>query len=274
MSGGTEGGRLTHGLAAMADLEGQLGALIDRLQGEVAGHAESTLMFERFRATARENRAALRAHLAELGAAPAAAAAAPAEPEASPAPVPGGAYCTGAVSRALRSVSLALNDAAFGYSVLHEAAHVSDSLRYAGTLRLAERNLRRCTAAAQEVNQLIADVVNWELRQAGQFCECRCPACGLGICWCIAHTKDTVNAAWRETAPAYPSSGLPVAPNPRRPEDLDVRDGDVVIAVDGRRVASTADVTSAVVARSPGEPITLGIVRRPDGALEVTARRR
>jgi hypothetical protein len=270
MSGGTEGGRLGSGLAAMAAVEGQIGDLIDRLKGDVGGHAEATLLFERFRAVSRENRDALRAHLGDLGvAAPADAVGAGRTPDAEGAP-----FCTGAVSRALRSVSLALNDAAFGYSVLHETAHVADSLRYAATLRLAERNLRRCAAAVQEVNQLIADVVNWELRQEGQFCECRCPACALGICWCIAHTKDTINAAWRETAPAYPSSGLPVAPSPRRPEDLDVRDGDVVIAVDGRRVASTADVTSAIVARSPGEPITLGIVRRPEGTLEVTAHRR
>jgi len=277
MSGATDGGRPGQGLVAMAAVEGAIEALLDRLQGDVRGHAETTLLFERFRAAARENRAALLAQLAELGAAApvagappvGAAGAAPAAPDAA-----GAAACAGAVSRALRSVSLALNDAAFGYSVLHETAHVADSLRYAATLRLAERHLRRCTGAVQEVNQLIADVVNWELRQEGQFCECRCPACALGICWCIAHTKDTVNAAWRETAPAYPSSGLPVAPSPRRPEDLDVRDGDVVIAVDGRRVASTADVTSAVVARGPGEPMTLGIVRRSEGTLEVTAHRR
>ena len=148
---------------------------------------------------------------------------------------------SGRVSRALRGACLAFNDAVMGYGVLHETAHVSGSQRYPATLRIAEQHLREY-AAAQETAQLLADVVAWELRQEGQFCACECPACGLGVCWCVAHTTDAMATAWRETAPAYPSLGLRVVPGPRRPADLDVREGDLVVAVDGRRVATTADV--------------------------------
>jgi S1-C subfamily serine protease len=52
-----------------------------------------------------------------------------------------------------------------------------------------------------------------------------------------------------------------------------VREGDLVIAVDGHRVATTSDVTTAVMSRGSGEPITFGIDRKAVGAIEITTRR-
>jgi hypothetical protein len=261
----------------MVALERRIEALFDRLHGEVREHPETASAFERFHTTSKSHQDVLTTHARQLGKPTASEdPMGPAAPtDLPPAPTPAGdGVCTGRVSQALRAAALALNDATIGYSVLHEAAHVFDSVRYAATLRIAERHLRGYARAVQEINQLIAEVVAWELRQAGQSCACTCPACGLGICWCAAHTTDAIAAAWRETAPAYPSGGLRVAPNSRRPPDLDVREGDVVIAVDGRRVASTADVTAAVLARGRGEPITFGIERPSVGALEITTTRR
>jgi hypothetical protein len=267
--------RLKHSVAGMVALEARTEALLGRLRGEVRGHLGAASALERYHATSEAQRDRLKAHLwalgAEAGDAPAGSPPSEGAPEnRGNGDVPPG----GTASRALRDAYLALNEAAFGYGVLHETAHVVDSVRHAATIQLAERHLRAYTAAAQELNQLLADVVAWELRQEGQYCECRCPSCELGICWCVAHTTDAINTAWRDTAPAYPSAGLRVAPNPRRPPDLDVREGDLVIAVDGQRVASTADVTSAVMSHAPGEPIRLGIERRSVGALEVVATRK
>ena len=266
-------------VAALAALEARIEALLDQVRADVQGHARAAAAFERFHAVAKQHRDGIAAHLRELGGSAgrpdrAEQTGPPTSPEVGGASSPSDSgVCTGAVSRALRGAYLAFNEAALGYSVLHEIAHVSDSLRYAATLRLAERHLRGYAGAAQEINQLVAEVVSWELREEGQFCECQCPSCALGICWCIAHTTDAVNAAWRDTAPPHPSPGLRVVPNPRRPADLDVREGDLVIAVDGHRVATTADVMSAVVSRGHGEPIRFGIERRSAGTLEVTATR-
>jgi hypothetical protein len=271
--------QLKQRVAELVALEQRIEGLIDRQRRAVKDHPATAAAFERFHATSKEQRDRLMALQRELGeprpaaGAGEAASPAPGVPGA-PEPEAGGDAGRGTVSQALRDASLAFNDAAFGYSALHETAHVFDSQRYATTLRMAERHLRRYAAAVQEINQLIADVVAWELRQEGQFCECQCPACSLGICWCVAHTTDTINASWRDTAPAYPSSGLRVVPNLRRPADLDVREGDLVIAVDGQRVASTSDVTSMVMERGPGESITFGIERRPTGTLEVRATRK
>jgi hypothetical protein len=280
--------RLQRSIAGMVALEDQTAALLERLACAVRVHPGATAALERLHATSRDHRDGLVAHLRDLGPAPdpvgnpaksgvsgndAAANGPPRDPRAGGTePVDG--VCAGPVSRSLRRAYLACQDATVGYSVLHATAHVCDSVRFAATVRLAERHLRRYTRAAQEINQLLAEVVAWELRQEGQSCACRCPACGLGICWCSAHTTDAVNAAWRETAPAFPSSGLRVAPNSRRPADLDVRERDVVIAVDGRRVATTADVTAAVLGHAPGEPITFGIDRPGAGPIEITATRR
>ncbi len=260
--------RVQSSVAALVGIEGRVEALLDRLRPAVVGHARTATAFERFHEMAKEQHDRLREHLHQLGGGerPVVQAASGADD--------GDEACSGAVSRALRDAYLAFNEAAVGYSVLHETAHVCDSTRFRATLRIAERHLKGYAGAAQLVNQLIPDVVAWELRRDGRDCACRCPACALGVCWCIAHTTDAIDTAWRETAPPHPSRGLRVAPNDRRPAELDVREGDVVIAVDGRRVATTADVTAAVVARGPGDPITLGIERPGVGAMEVVATRR
>lgn len=271
--GATGESRLRQCVAALAALEQRIEALLDQTRGEVQGYARAAAAVERFHAVAKEHRDGMLVHLRHLGIEQGPASQA-AQTGGAPAETTSDDLATGAVSRALRKLYLAFNDAALGYGVAHEVAHVADSLRHAPTLRMVERHLRGYAAAAQEINQLLPEVVSWELRREGQFCECQCPSCALGICWCIAHTTDAINTAWRETAPPHPSPGLRVAPNPRRPADLDVREGDVVIAVDGHRVATTADVGAAVVARGHGEPIRLGIERKGEGTLEVVATRR
>lgn len=281
MSGVPRAERLQRCLAGLVALEDRIEGMLDRLRGEVRGHPGMGAALERFRAVAQAHREALVAHRRTLGddpreagdPPPAAATGAATGASAEAADARDGVY-QGTVSRAMRDAYLAFNEATVAYAVLHETAHVCDSLRYATTLRLAERHLRGYAGAAQELNQMIADVVAWELRQEGQFCECQCPSCNLGICWCIAHTTDVLNTAWRETAPAQPAPGLRVVPNPRCPSDLDVREGDLVIAVDGQRVARTSDVTTQVMSRRPGESIRFGIERRAAGALEIVATRR
>ena len=222
MTDGSQDGRVGRLVEGVVALEGRTAGLIDRLRADANDHPGAGAAFERFAQTAAAHRERLEQHAQELGVLTG--------PPGSPGAAPGtsadadkeageayGGVNTGRVSRALRGACLAFNDAVMGYGVLHETAHVSGSQRYPATLRIAEQHLREYAAAAQETTQLLADVVAWELRQEGQFCACECPACRLGVCWCVAHTTDAMATAWRETAPAYPSQGLRVVPSPRRP---------------------------------------------------------
>jgi len=95
---------------------------------------------------------------------------------------------TTAVSKMLRDDYTAFNLAAMGYSMLHVTAHALGDMR---TMEIADRHLRAYAAAVQEINQLIADVVVWELEKDG-FTANRAA---------IEHCKGAINRAWRETGP-------------------------------------------------------------------------
>src|SRR5687767_6785267 len=162
--------RLQRCVAGMVALEGRIGALLDRLHGEAREHPETAAAFERFHTTSKSHHDVITTHARQLGIPPETTGPAAATAALPAAPLAGDDVCTGSVSQALRAAALGLSDATIGYSVLHEAAHVFDSVRYAATLRIAERHLRGYARAVQEINQLIAEVVAWELRQEGQSC--------------------------------------------------------------------------------------------------------
>ena len=95
---------------------------------------------------------------------------------------------TKAVSKMLRDDYTAFNHAAIGYSMLHVSAHALGDMQ---TMEIADRHLRGYARAAQEINQLIADVVVWELEKDGFAAKREA----------IEHCAGAINRAWKETMP-------------------------------------------------------------------------
>jgi hypothetical protein len=252
-------------LAELLALEEAIASRLGAQRAAVAAHPSAAAAFARFRDLVTTQREAVRDLLQSSGGAadlaPVGAVDAP------------GRADTGGASAALREAYTLFNQAAIGYAVLDETAHVFFTGRTLGpTLQLAARHLRGYAGAAQEINQMIADVVAWELRRAGQRCVCPCPYCSLGVCWCIANSTERTNAAWRETAPTIPP-GVVVAPNTRTPPGLDVQEADVVVAVNGVPVTSVKEVRAAAPSPTPGAPVRLSIRRPGSATAEVVASR-
>jgi hypothetical protein len=184
-----------------------------------------------------------------------------------------------AVSRGLHALYTAFNHATLGYAMLHAVAHrFFDSQTEGNTADLAERHLRGYAAAVQEINQLISDVVVWELSQAGQECQCLCPSCSLGVCLCAPHGTITVNEAWRETTPSVPPDGL-VVRLPRAQSAAaraGLHAGDRIVAIDDQHIVSDLDAASmqnAVRMHQPGEAIRLRVRRGAGEPLDITVTR-
>lgn len=182
-------------------------------------------------------------------------------------------------SRALHAWYSAFNHLAFGYAVLHAIAHrFYDSQEEGNTADLAEEHLRRYAGAAQEINQLISDVMVWELGSRGEECRCECPSCGLGVCLCAPHGTNTVNQAWRETTPAPRGPGIEIRP-PRSGSpaaQAGLGEGDRIVGVDDQQLASDRDTMAlqkAVGAHEPGQSVRLDVVRAGSERLKVNMTR-
>ncbi len=182
-----------------------------------------------------------------------------------------GQSINGSVDRvaALHGIHSALNHAAFGYGILHATAH-----RFfdGETADLAEAHLRGYTGAAQEVNQLLADVVVWELSNEGLDCECGCPSCGLGVCVCAPHGTATVVQEWFETAPVTADDGIAVRISRANSAvaKSDLREGDVILVVDGQAIGSVPQLQTAVRDREPGQEMNIQIRRGQGNLLDIT----
>jgi membrane-associated protease RseP (regulator of RpoE activity) len=249
-------------------LEGQLETVVDRLVPAVAIHPQVADAFGRYQRTVRAHRAAFDARadvIARQMPVPATIVAIPTTPATFPP--------EHVVSQALHTLYTALNHAAFGYSMLHVIAHRAfDSQEPDNTADLAEAHLRDYAAAVQELNQLVSEVVVWELSQLGHECQCKCPACGLGMCMCSPHGTTTLNEVWGETRPSAPVGGLWV----RQPwsasaaAQAGLRVGDRIVAVDEQTIASDWDIPTlqnGIRDHQPGEAIRLR-VQRVAGELE------
>ena len=173
-----------------------------------------------------------------------------------------------AVAHALRDDYTAFNRAAISYTMLHHAARVYFDMQPG---EVAGRHLGGYAAAAQEINQLMAEVVAWGFRQHGQ--RCLCPSCAVGACLCVASTTTTTNRAWGTPAAAPQAPGVPVVRTASCPATLDLQDGDVLTAVDGQAMPTYGAVLDALVAHAPGEPVQLQ-VDREGVPISLTATRR
>lgn len=266
-------------LGDMVAMERLLDGYLGRQLQDVARHTKVAEAIERFHRMVRSQRGALEARLQTVGGKEVTS---PTRIAAVPLPVAADMRheeSDRVASTALHTLYTAFNHAAFGYAMLHAVAHrYFDSQAEGNTADLAEAHLRGYAAAAQEINQMVSDVIVRELSQRDQACQCRCPSCGLGVCLCASHGTNTVNQVWRETSPSAPSGGIRVRP-PRSDSvaaRVGLREGDRIIAVDDQEIVSDLDIGSmqaAIRKHQSGEEIRLQ-VRRVTGELqEVTVTR-
>ena len=188
-----------------------------------------------------------------------------------------GSDSNNSVSFALHTVATMLNHAIFGYTMLQALAHRYLDSKTAGgenTGDVSEQHTRDYAAVVQEVNQMIQNVVLWELARAGDECRCTCPSCGLGVCLCALSSRVILNSAWAETAPA-PGDGVLV----QQPKSgsaaamAELQAGDIVLTADGQVLHAPPDLQSVVSGHQPGEDITLQVRKNGGETLDVVVTR-
>lgn len=262
-------------VADLLFLEEQVQTLLADQRKHVEQHPGAAAASSRFEEMVEGHRASLARRLSDLGGTEASK-----STRLLPLPVPSepSIPTVGAtrVSRALHAWSSAFNHLAFAYGILHAVAHrFYDSHGEGNTAEdVAELHLRRYAEAVQGINQLLSDVVVWELDFAGEECRCQCPSCALGICLCAPHGTVTVNRAWRETTPDVTGPGIALRPprsgSPAARAGLDTRDR--VVRVDDQELATEHDTPAlqkAISAHESGQPIRLEVVRGGSNRLHV-----
>ncbi|MGH2350680.1 MAG: DUF892 family protein [Chloroflexota bacterium] len=184
----------------MVALESHIEEAIDRQvdDDQIKEHPQAAEAVRQFHSMVKGQREALKSHLQRIGGS-------------EPGPLKSGiaglfGMAAGAidkvraekVSKALRDDFTAFNHAAMGYAMLHTTAH---ALGQQGTMDLADRHLRAYAKAVQQINQMIPDVVVWELRKDGHPVDEQA----------IEHCTNAINQAWRDTSPSHAgaTSGMP-----------------------------------------------------------------
>jgi len=264
MSNSESVNRLQQRLADMVTLEIQNAEILDQGLTQIRGHEGAAETVERLQTMVGAQREALRNRLLAIGGKDSHSG------ETNPV-VSMRQSISGSDNRvaALHGIHTALNHAAFGYGIIHATAHRFFDVE---TADLAEAHLRAYTGAVQEVNQLIADVVVRELGKEGLDCQCSCPSCQLGVCVCAPHGTATVMQAWVETAPATAEEGV-ILRSPRANsavDNSDLREGDVILAVDDQAIGSVPQLQAAIRDREPGQEMKFQIRRGQDSLQEVT----
>jgi hypothetical protein len=255
-------------VAIESDLEDALGQQRETLEA----HVEAAATVQRLHVITRGHRAALETHLQRLGGDAA-------EPTKTLVATLLGANAhegDGAgprrVSDVLRDDYTVFNYAAIIYAVLCEMAF----RLYDPPLRqIAPRHLRAYAQAVQEINQLIAGVVAWELQQQGLECRCICPMCGMGACGCVAVGTRAVNEAWRETTPVReaPQGFLLLPPRAGSPlAHAGVQGGERLLEVDEEPVQSVADIQTAIRKHPLGEEVRVLVQHGSEAPREARAR--
>jgi ferritin-like metal-binding protein YciE len=178
----------------MLALESHIEAAMDGQLKEVTRHARAKELVNRFHGMVKTHREAMRAHLDEIGGS-------------EPSPIKEAiadffGKAAGMIdnmrskgeAKALRDDYTAFNHAAVSYAMLHATAHALGAM---STMQIADRHLRDYARAAQDINQVIADVVVYELRDEG-----------LAIQEGTAeHCTEAINKAWRDTTPHQTGAG-------------------------------------------------------------------
>ena len=261
-------------VADMVTLESQIEEALNRRLEEVKDHAEVASAVKRFHTMVKGQRRALQARLSELDGGGATPGGTIAPSPFSTATRISSSGKTWAVSNALHEIYTAFTHAALSYAMLHAAAHRLYDLATAEDL--ATQHMKRYAGAAQEIHQLIADVVSWELSKDGQECRCVCDVCGLGLCICASHGADELLQAWGDQSGPYPRKGGLLLQAPRAGSAaarLGLRNGDIIIAADGQEVRSWRELYAGIAKHKPGEEVLLRVRRGVDEPMDVAVTR-
>lgn len=173
----------------MYSLESHIEEALDSQLEKCRDHPKAYAAVRRFHGTVRTQRDAMKAHLDELGGGTGGALKSAVSAAFGLAAGVIDKVRPEAVSKCLRDDYTAFNLGAMGYHMLYGTALM---LGFPKTAELAERHHKAYTDMVQDINQIVLDVVAWELRKDGHKVDEKA----------MDRATETMNQDWRETAPS------------------------------------------------------------------------
>jgi ferritin-like metal-binding protein YciE len=173
----------------MYSLESHIEEAMDSQVEKVRDHPKAYAAVRRFHGTIRTQRDAMKAHLEELGGESGGALKSAVSAAFGMAAGLIDKVRPEAVSKCLRDDYTAFNLAAMGYHMLYGTSLM---LGFQQTAAIAERHHRAYTDMVQDINQIILDVVAWELRKDGHKVDEKA----------MDRATETMNQDWKSTAPS------------------------------------------------------------------------
>ncbi|MCA1587871.1 MAG: PDZ domain-containing protein, partial [Chloroflexi bacterium] len=170
-----------------------------------------------------------------------------------------------AASEAIRSAFGVVSDAGAAATTLFTTGRL---MYHGAACTFADGRSQAYAATSRALHDLLPQVVAWELREAGLYCQCVCPMCGLGACGCIWASLHTISIAWgRPGLPGPDERGIPLRSPPRpgsQLADAGVPQWAHLTAVDGEPVRSPFDLQKALRQHSIGDEVRLRVEHEGD----------
>ena len=186
---------------------------------------------------------------------------------------------THSVSSALGAVASLANEAAIKYTTIQPISNrFRDSPVVASegtTASITRQHMQDYLGITARINEMIHEVVLWELDRDELECQCVCHACGMGLCVCAMSARVSFGEAWSAAKPSAAEDGLPINP-PRitsAAAAAGIRGGDTVVGVEGQRVKTTSTLQTTIRDHDPVGMISF-TVRRNGQEIEIVSEHR
>jgi len=170
-------------------LESHIEEALDAQVEKFRDHPKAYAAVRRFHGTVRTQRDAIKAHLDELGGGTGGALKSAFSTLSGMAAGAIDKVRSESVAKGLRDDYTAFNLGAVGYHMVYGTALM---LGFPKTAEIAERHHKAYTDMVQDINQIILDVVAWELRKDGHKVDEKA----------MDRATETMNEDWRATAPS------------------------------------------------------------------------